>query len=137
RIAYRALMLSVDATLVSMIGFFVAINIVRANPSSSAASLLFGFITIGFILSFFVGLVSLVLNIPVFRKISRERAKLNELGLGSLSKSLWKESRRSQWMRRARSILLIVIAVYFLISPVGYLLVILSGTLPHSRVEGM
>jgi hypothetical protein len=71
----------------------------------------------------FVGLVALALNIPVFRKASREKAKLDELGLGSLSKSLWQESRRSRWIRRARSGLLIVLAAYCLYEALGMIAV--------------
>src|SRR5262249_42944463 len=54
-----------------------------------------------FVLGVVVGTISLVLNIPLFYKLYRERVRLKELGLASLSESLWKESRRSRWISRA------------------------------------
>ena len=65
-----------------------------------------------FIVSILAGIVSFTLNIPLLLKTFRERAKLKELGLSSLSLSLWKESRRGRWIRRARSGVLIVTAVF-------------------------
>jgi hypothetical protein len=44
--------------------------------------------------------IALVINIPLAAKLYRERARLKELGLASLSKSLWKESRRGRWISR-------------------------------------
>jgi len=67
----------------------------------------FGTLTV---LGILVGIVSLALNIPLLRKVFRERARLKKLGLSSLSRSLWKESRRSRWSRwlsRAHGTLLI------------------------------
>src|SRR5262249_43349730 len=46
-----------------------------------------------------VGTVLIALNIPLFRRVFRERARLEKLGLSSLSRSPWKESRRNQWSR--------------------------------------
>ena len=42
--------------------------------------------------------VALVLNIPLASKLYRERGRLKERGLASLSKSLWKERRRGRWI---------------------------------------
>jgi hypothetical protein len=57
----------------------------------------------------------------LLRKLYRERASLKELGLSSLSKSLWKESRRSRWRSRAREVLLIVVGILcFLVGAVLY-----------------
>jgi hypothetical protein len=53
-------------------------------------------------LAFIVGTISLALNVPPLRKLYRERARLKELGISSLSKSLWKERRRSRWGWLAR-----------------------------------
>jgi len=72
-----------------------------------------------FFVAVLVGLLSLTLNIPLFLKAYRERTRLKELGLSSLSKSLWKESRRSQWISRTREALLIIlgcISLFILVS---------------------
>jgi hypothetical protein len=45
-----------------------------------------------------LAVIALVINIPLAAKLYRERARLKELGLASLSKSLWKESRRGRWI---------------------------------------
>jgi hypothetical protein len=127
-------MVSVDVVAVGLTIFFILANLepkfhlISLEVSLSKAmdeSLIRGIVLIffrilfvvsfvGSIVFFFVGIVALALNIPVFRKTFREKAKLDELGLGSLSKSLWQESRRSRWIRRARSALLIVLAAYCL-----------------------
>ena len=62
-----------------------------------------------------VGIVSLALNIPLLRKLYRERARLKELGLSSLSKSLWKASWRSRWISRARGALLLVVGIIMIV----------------------
>jgi hypothetical protein len=66
--------------------------------------------------SFLVGIISLALNVPLLRKVLRERAKLKELGLSSLSKQLWKQSQRHRWISRVRSVVLIVLGIYFITS---------------------
>jgi hypothetical protein len=45
--------------------------------------------------------VALVLNIPLAARLYRERGRLRELGLASLSKSLWKARWRGRWISRA------------------------------------
>src|SRR5262245_36525711 len=54
---------------------------------SRETSLLIGLIFSGGVL---VAIVALVLNIPLAARLYRERRRLKELGLASLSKSLWK-----------------------------------------------
>jgi len=51
-----------------------------------------------------VGMVSLVLNIPLLLRTFRERRRLKQLGLSSLSHSLLKESRRGRWTTWVRRI---------------------------------
>jgi hypothetical protein len=124
RFSYRALMLSVDLAAISFILFSVGLIFGLSSPEVSEKSSPetpmgpFGWLTILslFVLSvsFLVGIVSLVLNIPVLLKTFRERAKLKELGLSSLSQSLWKESQRSRWIGRVRGMVLIVFSIYFL-----------------------
>jgi hypothetical protein len=58
-----------------------------------------------------VGVILLALNIPLFRKVFRERKSLKERGLTALSQSLWKESRRGRWIRWLREATLIVLSV--------------------------
>jgi hypothetical protein len=72
-----------------------------------------------------LGLLSLALNTPLFIKVFRERARLRALGLGSLSESLWQESRRHRWRTRAldgflivSSICMFLTASFWLILPV-------------------
>jgi VIT1/CCC1 family predicted Fe2+/Mn2+ transporter len=80
----------------------------KRTPESARDSLFFVCIV--------VGIVSLVLNIPVFVRVFRERAKLKKLGLSSLSRSLWIESRRNRWISRARGILLVFIGIFSVIT---------------------
>jgi hypothetical protein len=61
-----------------------------------------------FVAASLVAIVSLVLNIPLFRKAGRESARLRELGLSSFSHSLLKESRRGRWINRVRGVFLLV-----------------------------
>lgn len=63
-----------------------------------------------------VGLVALALNIPLFLRAFHERTRLKELGLSSLTKSLWKESRRNRWISRIRGAVLLTVAGLFAIT---------------------
>jgi hypothetical protein len=71
-----------------------------------------------FLLSFLVAIVSLALNIPLLLKTFREGRRLERLGLGSLSTSLWKESRRNRWISRVRGALLLGIGILILVGMV-------------------
>jgi len=104
RRAYRALMVSVDVAAWSFVAYIFI---------SELASVTFAFAVV-------VGIVSLGLNIPLLRKLYRERARLKELGLSSLSKSLWKESRRNRWISRARRALLIVVGILIFVMAVFF-----------------
>jgi hypothetical protein len=59
-------------------------------------------------------IVALALNMPLAYKLYRERALLKQLGLASLSKSLWKESRRGRWISRVfrwAALIMLVVSV--------------------------
>lgn len=107
RLSYQALIVSVD--WIAACVFILAGNGVAgfsAQWNSVFGSLL--------IVGVFVGLFSLALNIQLFRRVFRERARLKKLGLSSLSRSLWKESRRSRWISLAHGTLLIFAGIILL-----------------------
>jgi phosphate/sulfate permease len=110
-------MISVDVIISSfpaVLGFGLAMSPGDRGTSTWAhvISDIFFILFLTFLLAVIVGVVSLVLNIPLLRKHHRERARLKELSLSSLSKSLWKESRRSLWINRARGVLLVVLGIF-------------------------
>src|SRR5262249_52706339 len=138
RLAYRALMVSVDVAawgwvlswMFSII-FFILMPDKQPTELTSVSAFIFamsGFAMLGALaVSMFAAVVAtvfLALNFPLIRKLYRERARLKELGLSSLSKSLWKESRRSRWISRAHGALLILIGiqVFLAAATYGYLL---------------
>jgi hypothetical protein len=107
RHSYRAFMLSVDVATAS----FVAATIVGLWNFMPLLGV-FGLLLLASVL---VGTVSLALNLPLVLKASRARARLKELGLDSLSESLWKERRRSRWITRARGVAFMVFGMIFLL----------------------
>jgi hypothetical protein len=134
RLSYRALLLSVDGVLVSYVLLILTIAISGGNPYSAygkesgsfavavmGSALVLSFV---FFVSIFAGVVSLALSIPLLRRTFREERRLKRLGLSSLSKSLWKESRRSRWISRLRGILLVGL---ILLAILGILVGILMG----------
>src|SRR5262249_9781653 len=128
RRAYRALMVSVDVAawsfLASIATSFIFVPVQKYLTPIQLAFLVASIVAlIAFILACVVGTISLVLNFPLVRKLYRERERLKELGLSSLSKSLWKESRRSRWISRARGTLLIGVAI------LSFLLAVLYGVI--------
>jgi hypothetical protein len=121
RISYRALILSVDAaTLAGAVLFLLGMLFQFLSPSGQERLDSFG-IVLGVVVLCLVlmGVLSLMLNIPLFVRVFRERARLKKLGLSALSKSLWMESRRSQWISRIRRISLVSIGTF-----IGLLLII-------------
>jgi hypothetical protein len=117
RLSYQALIVSVDWIAV---GVFTALGmgIVEAIIHRELLpdfSNLFGLI---WITGMAIGIVALALNIPLFRRVFRERARLKRLGLSALSRSLWKESRRSRWISRAHGTLLTVAGILLLFTMV-------------------
>jgi hypothetical protein len=105
RISYHALMVSVDAMTVSLvvmiITFILAFTLGGApenwekSTMGTAVFWVVGLAVFVILVSLLVGTVCLALSVPLLRKVLRERAKLKELGLSSLSKQLWKQSRRT------------------------------------------
>jgi len=137
RIAYRTLMISVDVAIVSFIVAFCIPFFADVAPSKFVYVLISSFPTFvpitsnwwAFLfalamlaLSIVVGLVSLAFNMRLFRKIFRENARLKQLGLSSLSRSLWKESRRSRWISGVRSALLMLIGLCIMLVAVWWML---------------
>jgi hypothetical protein len=124
-LSYRALMLSVDVATVTwvaaiVVGAFLPNWIVRVLAAVGGVSIL-------------VGLVSVVLNIPLFVRVFRESSSLKKLGLSSLSRSLWVESRRHRWISRARSYLLVGVGGF--LGFAGVALSIAGALSPEARLE--
>jgi hypothetical protein len=116
--SYRALMVSVDLAIVSFVATIVAAA--AAAAAGSDTGYIFAAIAmVVFGLAVLVGVISLVLNIPLFRRASRESARLKQLGLDALSKSLWQESRKSRWVSRIRNGLIIALGAFFVLGLVG------------------
>jgi hypothetical protein len=135
KLAYRALMVSVDVAVWSLLALIAMTPFPRLLPKDLTpvqAALVFALLNasmVAFAFAFVVGTVSLALNLPLVRKLYRERARLKELGLSSLSESLWKESRRSRWISRARGALLILVGIFVFLAAVIYSMgAILEGT---------
>jgi hypothetical protein len=124
RITYRALLVSVDVAMASFFGFILvaifasAVNDVLPRIVASWPWVLAVVLAVVFVVSFVAGIVSLALNIPLLLKTFREGERLKRLGLGSLSTSLWKESRRSRWISRLRGVLLLGIGILILVGMV-------------------
>ena len=114
-------MVSVDVAMASFLGFIADIIFdslvgdVLPRAVTSWPWVLAFILAIVFLLSFLVAIVSLALNIPLLLKTFREGRRLERLGLGSLSTSLWKESRRSRWISRLRGALLLGIGILILV----------------------
>jgi hypothetical protein len=124
RLSYRALLVCVDLAMASFVAlmpfaFFIAVSRLSRRGGEESLPLGFELLILVFYVSLLVGIVSLALNIPLLRKTFREERRLKRLGLSSLSKSLWKESRRRRWMSRFRGVLLIGLGIIFLLSGVG------------------
>jgi hypothetical protein len=108
KISYRALMVSayvITGSVAFQMIFGLVLGLLgKGELLSKWASPM----ALEFHASVLLGILSLALNIPLFIKAFRERARLKKLGLGSLSESLWKESRRRRWKSRILEGLLIV-----------------------------
>ena len=109
--AYYLLTVSVDVTVWSVI----ALVLLSFLPESWKGGYDPAFIG-GFLAAFgtLLAAMALVINIPLASKLYRERARLKELGLASLSKSLWKESRRGRWTRQVVRWVPVIILVVIL-----------------------
>ncbi|HTT10761.1 MAG TPA: hypothetical protein VMG60_07730 [Burkholderiaceae bacterium] len=107
RRSFRALVASVDLAVVSLFCMIVQFEVAA----------------VVFALSLLVGAVSLALNFPLFLRLARENAKLKELGLSDLSRSLWEESRKRRWISLARGVLLALLGASALVIAILGLLV--------------
>jgi len=105
RLSYRALIVSLDVVATCYIALEVMLVFVQRPP----------FLNTIILLALLVGMVAFVLNIPLLLRAFRERARLKKLGLSSLSKSLWKESRRSRWISRVRGAVLMTAAIFVIL----------------------
>ena len=90
----------------------------QVSPAASFVLMLNLLFSLIFLPASFVAIVSLVLNIPLFRKAGRESARLRELGLSYFSHSLLKESRRGRWINRLRGVLFIGALIYMVLDAV-------------------
>lgn len=138
RFSYHALMISADVLVITAI-----VSMVLAPPAFVEAaknltpdyfSYFRAAVRVVSIGALFAGIVSLALNIPVFRKIFRERARFKELGLNYLYKRLWAESGRSRWIRRVRNGLLMVVGFIYLFGGILFLILAIQ---PEGRLIGI
>jgi hypothetical protein len=102
RRTYLGLLISVDVAAVGMV-----IGLLCFAFNATVA----GLVLLGAVVATVVGIILLALNVPLFRKVFRERKSLRERGLTALSQSLWKESRRGRWIRWLREATLIAMSV--------------------------
>src|ERR1700720_3693041 len=117
RLSYQSLIVSVGWFAVGVftaLGMGIVVAIIHRELLPDFRNL-FGLI---WITGMAIGIVALALNIPLFRRVFRERARLKRLGLSALSRSLWKESRRSRWISRAHGTLLTVAGILLLFTMV-------------------
>jgi hypothetical protein len=136
RIAYRSLMVSADVAMVSfllclpidvLLGGFRAWGLgdplgaqgldlpaEQLSPNAFFALLVFGLLVLVFLAAILVGIISLVLSIPLLLKTFRENARLKQLGLSSLTRSLLKESQRGSWKSWVRRFLFFGALIYML-----------------------
>jgi hypothetical protein len=131
RLSYRALLLSVDAVLAT----FILVSLIGSFMSEQDAGTWLGILykIVDQINNLFclAGLVALAFNMPLLRKTFNEARRFKQLGLNSLSKSLWKESRRNQWISRLRGLLLVVFG--FIISLI--VIMVLAGAAMMGEID--
>jgi hypothetical protein len=133
KLSYRALMVCADVATASFFAALLSIFIAAFLGAFEEGGPLFNefsvksFAAISYFVFFFVfaaailvGIVSLVLNIALLRKTFRERARLKQLGLSSLSQSLLKESRRGRWENWVRRVAFIGTVILWLLAAVFF-----------------
>lgn len=108
RFVYKLLILSVDVFVTSSIVIF---TITPYNYQPLVAYILF--------ISGATAIIALMLNIPLLLRAIRENTRLKRLGLDSLSKSLWKESRRGRWIDWVRQLVLVAFGFILLFILLG------------------
>jgi hypothetical protein len=119
-LSYRALMVCADVATASFFGCLLSLVIAgflgafERDATESIAFISYLAFFVVFVVAILVGIVSLVLNIPLLLRTFRERARLKQLGLSSLSHSLLKESRRGRWTSWVRRVAFIGTVILWL-----------------------
>ena len=111
RFSYRALVISADAFLACWVLTFACRVVMLTFGGPEWLNAVDGVFVMLFVVAFFFLMIALALNIPLFGRASRERARLKERGLDGLSNFLWKESRRSRRIGLARKAGLVAIGL--------------------------
>jgi hypothetical protein len=99
--AYHGLMVSVYVTTWSAITLIFLAVLIERGANDSVVRYVGVPAAIGRVCGVCLATVALVLNIPLAARLYRERSRLTELGLASLSKSLWRARWRGRWTSRA------------------------------------
>jgi hypothetical protein len=142
RIAYRSLMVSADVAMASfllclpiqwLLGGFseyglgdplgaqgLKVPFEQLSPSATFAALIFAGLALVFVAAILVGIILLVISIPLLLKTFRESARLKQLGLTPLSRSLLKESQRGSWKSWVRRFLFFGALFYFSLDVFGF-----------------
>ena len=120
RVVYRMLMISVDGAILSLALCLVVVGF-TIDTALGWDEVLLGLAAFAFVICSVLGTIAFVLNVPLLRRMSRERARLKRLGLTALSRSLWKASRRTDWVSRLRSVLLLAFGVLTAVTATVYL----------------
>ncbi len=130
RRGYRALMISVDLAIVSLVAVVVILVVTMAKLGASGPTVLgklnwfnalLVLAAIALVGSSAAGAVAFLVNVPLIRRTLQERARLKTIGMTALSKSLWKASRRHNWLGRIRSALIIFFGVIVAFYAIVYL----------------
>lgn len=146
RSVYRLLMISTDTAIASFMLLFAALFALLLREEHIAASfgrenmfLVIGVVGILLALSALCALIALLLNIPLLRRTAAEEAAFRRLGVTALSRSLWKASRRRQWLSRLRGALLVVFGVLSGVLAAIYLLMLgeLDEAVPAAAVAAL
>ena len=117
--AYHGLMVSVYVTTWSAITLIFLAVLIERGANDSVVRYVGVPAAIGRVCGVCLATVALVLNIPLAARLYREKRRLTELGLTSLSKSLWKARRSGRrlslvfrWAPTMGSIILLMLAVF-------------------------
>ena len=105
---YQFLKVSLDIVVISYVLMWVRGLFLRDLFPKSI------FVTI-FVASMIAVFLSLLLNVPLMSRTFQDRRKLKSLGVSDVSRSLWKARRRRRWVDRARSGLLVVVSLSFVV----------------------
>lgn len=105
---YQFLKVSLDMVVISYVLMWVrGLFLAALFPRSI-------FVTV-FVVSMIAVFICLLLNVPLMSRTLQDHRKLKSLGVSDVSRSLWKASRRRRWIDRARSGLLVIVSLSFLV----------------------